>query len=443
MNKLLDEHSSASTKSELDLFTVPSTQIAVRRNFWTEIQLQNPCTNDGPYEFHISPDSYMLDLSKSYIIFTCRIVKADGGVCAQTVKADGSLDGDLAVPINLLGKTIFKQIKIFLNGKLISDSGDKYAYRSLMETELNFGSGAKHTQLQASLYYEDDAKFSMENKGFKQRFDLFKNSQWVEILAPIHSDLFMQERYLINQCDLKIEIYRNNDTFCIMDANSTSSEKYKLEIKQMSLFLKKVEVNDSIGLAIESMLQNTSVKYPIRRVQLTSMHITENRRSTPLNSLFSGILPRRILVALVEATASRGSYKSSPFCFKDYGLREIRIVSGTNTVPTTPYRLNFENKQCLRAYNQMFEGLGISGEDKGNAISLKKFLNGSTFFVFELGADGTDNSQWELIKEGSTTLEIVFDKDLPKGGLECIVYAEFDSLIMLDNMRQPYTDYTV
>ena len=74
MSKLLDENSLHSTKSELDLFTVPPTQVAVRRSFWSEVQLQNPCTNSGPYEFRISPDSYMLDLSKNYVRFVARIV---------------------------------------------------------------------------------------------------------------------------------------------------------------------------------------------------------------------------------------------------------------------------------------------------------------------------------------------------------------------------------
>jgi hypothetical protein len=444
MSKLLDENSSLCTKSELDLFTVPATQVAVRRNFWSEVQLQNPCTNDGPYVFHITPDSYMLDLSKNYILFICRIVKEDGSLCKTTLAAaTNTLTGDQVLPVNLLGKTFFKQIKIFLNGKLVSDSGDKYAYRAFMETDLNYGLGAKNTQLQASMYYSDDPNDqSLTNTGYRQRFDLFKNSQWVEILAPIHSDIFMQERYLLNQCDLRVEIYRNSDKFCLIDV-AKANENYKLEINRMSLFIKKIEISDTIGLALESMLQKTSVKYPIRRVQITSLHITDNRRSTPLNSLFTGILPRRLLITMVEAEAVRGSYDSSPFVFKDFGIRDIKITSGNNTIPSTPYNLDFEKKICLRAYNQMFEGLGFSGDDKGNDINLKKFLNGSTYFIFELGSDGSDSSQWELVKEGTTTLELNFDKDLPKGGVECIVYAEFDSMLMMDYMRQPYTDYTV
>lgn len=121
MSKLIDEQSVPSTKSELDLFTVPPTQVAVKRSFWSEVQLQNPCTNEGPYEFKISPDTYMLDLSKNYIYFIARIVKSDDTVCKVTTKDDGTMEGDLVFPINLLGKTLFKQIKMFVNGKLISD----------------------------------------------------------------------------------------------------------------------------------------------------------------------------------------------------------------------------------------------------------------------------------------------------------------------------------
>lgn len=120
MNKLLNESSQISSKTELDLFTVPPTQIAVKRTFWSEVHLQNPCTNEGPYEFKISPDVYMLDLSKNYIYFTFRILKPDGTNC-QITNANNVPGGDLVAPINLFAKTFFKQVKIYINGKLISD----------------------------------------------------------------------------------------------------------------------------------------------------------------------------------------------------------------------------------------------------------------------------------------------------------------------------------
>ena len=74
----------------------------------------------------------------------------------------------------------------------------------MFETELNHGNDAKVTQLQASLYYaDDDAKTGQTN-----RLEIFKDSAWVELMAPIHADLCMQERFLINQCELRVELYR-------------------------------------------------------------------------------------------------------------------------------------------------------------------------------------------------------------------------------------------
>ena len=443
MSKLIDELSAPSTKTELDLFTVPPTQVAIRKSFWSEIQLQNPCTNTGPYEFKISPDSFMLDMSKNYIYFRIRIIKDDGAVCSSIINKEGAVQGDKVVPINLLAKTFFKQMKIFLNAKLISDSGDKYAYRALLESKLNFDDGNKKTQLQAAGYYKDSNNLNlMENGSLQYIYDRFKSCQWVELMAPIHADLFLQERYLLNQCDLRLEMYRNTDNFCLIDL-AKSDNNYKIEVQDMKLFIKKVEIAESISLAIENMLSNTSAKYPIRRTQLTTIHITENRRSTPLNSLFNGPSPRRIVVGMVKAEASRGSNITSPFNFENFGISEIKITSGTVTVPSTPDQLNFDANLYIRAFAQMFEGLGIAGNDKGNAITLQDFKNGSTFFVFELGADGADDSYWELIREATTSLEILFGKPLPEGGVECIIYAEFDSLLMIDHTRQAYMDYTI
>src|SRR3569832_197809 len=114
-------------------------------------------------------------------------------------------------------------------------------------------------------------------------------------------------------------MYRNTDNFCLIDLTK-SNTNYKLEVRDMKLFIKKVEVAESISLAIENILGGTSAKYPIRRTQITTLHITENRRSTPLNSLFNGPSPRRIVVGMVKAEASRGSIRSSHIKFEFFGF---------------------------------------------------------------------------------------------------------------------------
>lgn len=72
---LVDSLSSASTKSELDFFTVPPTQVVIKRGFWDEINPTNPVTNEGPYEFRIPSDPHLLQLSKNYIYMQLKITQ--------------------------------------------------------------------------------------------------------------------------------------------------------------------------------------------------------------------------------------------------------------------------------------------------------------------------------------------------------------------------------
>ena len=119
--QLIDSNSIPSSKTEIDYFSVPATQVAVEQSTWTVINPVNTVTDAGPYEFHIPPEPQYLDLNKNYVHMKLKIIKNDGTNIADT---------DKAAPINLLGKTFFKQVKLFLGSKLVYDSFDNYAYRA-------------------------------------------------------------------------------------------------------------------------------------------------------------------------------------------------------------------------------------------------------------------------------------------------------------------------
>lgn len=66
------------------------------------------------------------------------------------------------------------------------------------------------------------------------------------------------------------------------------------------------------------------------------------------------------------------------------------------------------------------------------------------FFVFELGAPSAVNdNMWKLQKDGTVFLDIHFAAPLPAGSIDIIIYAEFDSLLMIDCNRQTFLDYSV
>ena len=438
MAKLIDSLSAASTKTELDLFHVPPTQIAVEHCRWKEINLRNACTNEGPYEFHISPDPQMLHLSKNFLFMELRIRHADGTNLVTPVAA---IAGDTVAPINLLGKTFIKQIKVMLNGTEVFNSGDKYAYRAFLETELNYGTDAKNSQLQAMGYMRDAGNNidAVGNTGFLERGRQYRESTVVQLMAPIHCDLFCQNRYLLNNVDLRIMLYRNSDAFCLMSYDQNPD--FKIEVNTMRWYVKGIDVMKSIGLGLERTLMHYTAKYPVRRVEIKTLHVGAGRRETPENSLFSGQIPRRVVIGCVDADAYHGTYGKSPFNFKHYNIHEVSITAGGETVPSKPLTMDFEHNLFTRAYVQLFEALGIGSEDKGNSIDMKSFKNGSCLFAFDLSPDEEDGSHWDLVKDGTTSINMQFVNAIVGGGIEIIVYAEFDSLITMDRNRNVYTDY--
>jgi hypothetical protein len=434
---LVDSFSIPSSKSELDFFTVPPTQVVIKKGSWEEINPVNPVTNEGPYEFRIPPDPHFLQMSKNYVYMKLSILPKK-----EIARADGTIPPtpDIA-PINLIGKTFFRQVKLFINGKLIHDSGDKYAFRSFLETELNYGLEAKNSHLQSALYIKDIPELydSEDNQGFKDRVAYFKNNNIVEVLAPLHMDLFMQDRFLLNFTDVRLELNRNSDNFLLQSPNGANNPS--LIVHEMKLYIRKAEILDSLGLALEKTLANYTAKYPIRRVIMMNLHISSTSQSTPLNTLFTGQLPRRMIIGCIDADAYRGNIKKTPFNFKSYSITEVKVVSGGATFPAHSLKLDFKNNRYVRAFEQLFEALEISRDNKGNGITRAGFKNGQCLFAFDLTPDEDDSGHFDLIKEGTTSIEISFDEKLPDTGIEVIVYAEFDNILMLDKNRNALYDY--
>ncbi len=107
----------------MNLFDVPLTQVVVENCRWNEVNLRNACTHTGPYEFHIGPNPQFLHLAKNYLFIEFRVVKANGNALIHAV-ADANVD-PIVGPINAIGKTFLKQVKLTLNGVDVFDSGDK------------------------------------------------------------------------------------------------------------------------------------------------------------------------------------------------------------------------------------------------------------------------------------------------------------------------------
>ena len=99
--------SQESTKSELDLFSIPATQTSITKGQWIEYHPLSNITESGPIEFNVSGSGEeYLDLAKTQLFAKVKITKADGGAIEAETKV---------WPVNRFLHSLFSQMDVSLN----------------------------------------------------------------------------------------------------------------------------------------------------------------------------------------------------------------------------------------------------------------------------------------------------------------------------------------
>ena len=210
------------------------------------------------------------------------------------------------------------------------------------------------------------------------------NSRIVELIAPIHSDLFFQEKLLLNGVDIFLKFMRSKDEFSLMTA---ANAQYHVKIMSASVFVKKVSVAPPVRLAHSRALQHTNAKYAIDRVSLKTFSIPAGTRVCNQENLYIGQIPKFIIVGFVDNEAYTGSYTRNPFNFEHYDTEFICLYADGQSYPAKPFQPHFQRGQCAREYYQLIQTTGHYLKDRPLAITRQDFASGYTLFCFNLEPD--------------------------------------------------------
>ncbi|XP_073694091.1 uncharacterized protein F54H12.2-like [Garra rufa] len=432
---LLHRMSGECIKSELDLFTVPMTQTVIEKNAYLEVPPLSAISESSPLEFFIAGtgEDY-IDLNNTLLFLRLKITKPNGGDIADTAKVG---------LINYPGATIFSQVDISLGDRLISQSSSTYPYRCIIESLINYSKDTLETLFSSGLFFKDTAGNMDEtdptgrNNGLTKRSRYTTGSKVVELLAPIHSDIFFQEKLMLNGVDIKIRMIKGKDEFCLMTGDD---EAYKLNIVSASLFVKKVTVSPSVRLAHTQTLLTTTAKYPIDRVCLKNFSIPSGSRVTNQENLFLGTLPKSIVLAMVDNDAFTGAYDKNPFAFKHYDLEFLALYVDGQQIPAKPLQPNFSSGAAVREFYQLATATGRHLKNQALSINREEFLKGYSLYAFNLTPDEDCGQHISLVKSGNIRLEVRFKQPLVHT-INLLTYAVFDSLLEISNRRQVLLDY--
>ena len=249
-------------KSELDLFTVPPTQLSIDKHVTVEYRPTSPLTGNGPLEFQIDGCDDFTDLSNSYLYVKVQILTSDGKPLGEN---------DVVGPANLFLHSLFSKIELKLNGRQVC-SMNNYVYpcRAMLETLLSYGKGAKSSHLECELYYKDtagameDMKEEGENEGFTERYGYCKESNTIDMIGRIHHDI------LLNKVDINLILTRLANEFCLL---SETGKEYKVVYKEAVFLVDRVTASNQTSSAIEKTFEKGRAIYIVDNIRYKDITI--------------------------------------------------------------------------------------------------------------------------------------------------------------------------
>ena len=471
-------------KSEVDLFRVPPTQQSLERGRWIDYaplsSVENP---NSAITFLIAGTDEYIDLSKTILTVTGKITKKDG-----TSKLDGNDQSNVA-PVNNFLHSLFRQVDVYLNGKQVTPAMGTYAYRSYIETLLNYDVSAKESQFSSALYYKDTATKMDENgslgssptvnyklagadnnsmgdnasvkvytpgtgnQGFAKRHQFIKNGNRFVLSGPIFSDIFMTDRFLLNMMDLKVVLNRSTDAFSLMEIGNSTPIEPRVQLTDVVLKVRKVKVDQSVSDGVERMLKQTPALYPIRRVECKILTIPANLPNVRQDNIFSGIIPNSFVVGLVHVDASTGEYDKNPYNFAHFGVTSVSLTANGQEIPFKLLTLKYpDNKKGKidpakdteldfdEAYNTLFSGTGKIYSNVGLDITREDYPGGYALYAFDLTPDMCKSADYfNTVQRGSLTLALTFGESHDHAiGMVC--YGDFENIIRIDAERNAIYD---
>ena len=147
-------------------------------------------------------------------------------------------------------------------------------------------------------------------------------SKTVDLVSRIHSDLFFQEKLLLNGINVRIKLIPNKDKFVLMAAENAT---FKLKIVRAVLRVRKLRNAPAVFLAHAKALECGNAKYPVDRVEWKkTFTVPAGNLDLIQENIFMGQIPTRAVIGCVDNEAFNRKYNENPFNFKNY---KIQIVS--------------------------------------------------------------------------------------------------------------------
>ena len=421
--------------SALCIFDKPAVQTDFIKNQTVDYYPLTNVSSGGPIEFTIpgSSEEY-IDVNDINLYIVAKITKADG--------TDIDSAADKVGLNNLPISTLFQDVSLTLSETQIEGGQMCYPYLGYFNTVMQFTPTAQQSHMRAQGWKKDDAgKFNDEtNAGFVYRSGMIKNSRKFELMGPLFLNFFRQSQYLISQTSLRVKLLPSKPEFALNAYGATKD--FKIEFQEVILYVPRFTINPSVINGHATGLKRQNAIYPLHHTEVTTYTIPKGQKSYTKDRLFPEGAPKMLMIAMVENEAFNGNIEKNPFYFQHFDLKKLALYRDGVSVPGRPYTPDFANLTFLRSYMQTMRTFDYPNTDDSNGLTPYEFANGYTIFAFDLTSDKqVTAAHRQPITTRNLRLELFFEKDTPIT-INVLLYAVYDSMIEITQLRDVITHYT-
>ena len=417
--------------AQLPIFSLPKFQQELQESYQVELNTLGDIAV-GPIEFNVVGNMDFIDLSATTLHIRAKIVKADGTAYDRD-------KGEVAFINNAL-HSMFQDVIVSINETIVEGGELNYNIKSLISTLFAYSDSSMERQLFAAGFVKDEPGKVDEitNKGYVTRKAWTNGGASKDFYGKLFVDMFQQPRYLIGNVNMKIKLIRAAHALALW--TNATGEKPKFVIEAATLYIKKVRPHPQIvNDVIISMSKGAIAYYPINRIEISTFPVPANSLRFSKDQLFYGKVPKILVICMMDNTASSGVYSKNPYNFKHCDMSSIDLRIDGESKPILPLTPNFKTKLCIREYMSVLESMNILGKDSCLPFTYDEFLNGYTFFAWNLTPDYSGQPQNPALRS-NIRLDIKFS-EAQTSLFSVLLYAVFDSMIMIDGSGQVMTDY--
>ena len=463
----IKEDSEECSTSPLEWFKVAPTQTVIEKSSDIEHQSLTSLRDNASIEFFApaATEEYY-DLQNSRLYIKCRILRNNG----QAITAD-----DVVAPINDLHNSLWSNVELSLNDRLVSHSNNTHGHTSMISHLIHDSEESLLSERAMRMLFKDtpkqmdvfdprrsnpnhlipgfdierrvaangdvtyhliDAAVNTGNHGLYQRYCLSRLSQEIEMIGPLRIDMFEQERYLPSGVSIRLRFHRQKNLYTLM----SEDPDYKIDIMDAFLLMRKVRPSPGVQLGHHDALLKMAAKFPITRKECKVVSVAAGLRDVKKDNLFLGQLPKRVVVAMVDSDAFAGVQNKNPYNFKHNNVSHIQLYTDGEPVRSRPLRPVIGSRNYLHCYETLYRGLNRMDGEKSSIIKRVDWDKGYSLFAFDLTPDMDAEDHYALIKHGNLRLELEFAEALADP-VSILIYAEFDNIVEITADRHIQIDY--